>query len=228
MTITRTKEEVEQLATDYYKLAYFVANRWVKKGVIDINEGNSCAHIALMRCIRSESFDPDKSKFTTYLFQAVNNEVGMFLRKANKYNKDISLDAPVGFDKDGNELVLGELLSDDTFQQQQEHNELIDEAISIYNEAKPLLSVPQREAFELHLKGMLQRDIAKRMNISQSYVSRLMTKAIHKMLKVAKRRTLVDERRLTPKQIVAKENKERTFVMDESMKFVDKKSSCST
>ncbi|MBQ7348614.1 MAG: helix-turn-helix domain-containing protein, partial [Clostridia bacterium] len=116
------------------------------------------------------------------------NEILMLLRANKKYRNDISLSDPVGADKDGNELTLMDLLCD--------HDDVVFEKVDKEIEIEKFLKfiktvLTEREytvlCLRFGLKGganYAQREVAKFLNISRSYISRIEKKAIEK-LKIA-------------------------------------------
>ena len=107
----------------------------------------------------------------------------MYYRKANKYAKDISIDEPIGNDEEGKELTLGDIIehSESDFVEKIVHKESFIQLVNIilnYLEEKARLAILYR------MGEVSQADIAEKLNISQSYVSRIVTKATNKIRKV--------------------------------------------
>ena len=108
----------------------------------------------------------------------------MFLRKNNKIRYEISLDEPLNIDYDGNELLLGDIVGtdDDLVEQEMLHNQ----QKKLFYEALKGLSDREKEILILRygLKDndeLTQKDVAKLLGISQSYISRLEKKIIKKL-----------------------------------------------
>ena len=113
----------------------------------------------------------------------IENEILMYLRKANKSINDLSLDDTLVNDEEGNNLTLGEIIPDD--KKAYDEIELADEktyllqAISLLNEREKRIM-----CMRYGLNGydeMTQKEVADSMNISQSYISRLEKKILHKL-----------------------------------------------
>ncbi|MFD1038562.1 RNA polymerase sporulation sigma factor SigK [Virgibacillus byunsanensis] len=132
-----------------------------------------------------ESFSPDKgTKLATYAARCVENEILMHLRALKKVKKDVSLHDPIGQDKEGNEISLIDIL--------EAENENIIEYIQLNMEIaklKDYLSILDSREREVVIyryglnnrKEMTQREIAKKLNISRSYVSRIEKRALMKV-----------------------------------------------
>jgi len=172
---------IEEIVEKYYRVAYKIALKWTGNGVIDYEDALGLASVALMKCIYSKKYDPDKAEFTTYLGRAVDNEVRMFLRKENRHRKCLSYDtvSQLGessivyeFDVENPEEIFEEM-------------EMTTEAYEILQLAKKLMAPLEYASFMYYLTGVPQWVIAEEIDLSQSYVSRLITKAREK-LQVAK------------------------------------------
>ena len=153
---------------------------------IDQDDLLSIGTIGLIKGINS--FNVNKgSKLSTYVSRCIDNEVLMYLRWAKKLNSEVYLNEPIGKDKDDNVITLEEVLEND--------NKSIEDEIDtkmklrkMYDKIKEVLKDRERTIIELRfgLKGekpKTQKEIAKMMGISRSYVSRIETKAIDKLSK---------------------------------------------
>ena len=132
------------------------------------------------------SFNVEKgSKLSTYVSRCIDNEILMYLRSTKKLNAEVYLNEPIGKDKDDNVITLEEVLENDSKSIEEE----VDTKLKIkkmYNKIKEVLKSRERTIIELRfgLKGekpKTQKEIAKMMGISRSYVSRIETKAISKL-----------------------------------------------
>ncbi|WP_188206235.1 RNA polymerase sporulation sigma factor SigK [Alkalibacillus aidingensis] len=132
-----------------------------------------------------ESFSLDKgTKLATYVARCIDNEILMFLRSSKKSNKDVSLQDPIGHDKEGNEISLIDVLKSD----QPDLTEKIQTALEIEQIFKYIHLLDEREREVItkryglgNQKEFTQREIAKSLNISRSYVSRIEKRALMKM-----------------------------------------------
>lgn len=151
---------------------------------IDQDDLLSIGTIGLIKGVNS--FNVKKgSKLSTYVSRCIDNEVLMYLRSTKKLNSEVYLNEPIGKDKDDNVITLEEVLENDNKSIEEE----VDTKIKIkkmYNKIKEILKDREKTILELRfgLKGdkpKTQKEIAKMMGISRSYVSRIETKAIEKL-----------------------------------------------
>lgn len=151
---------------------------------IDQDDLLSIGTIGLIKGVNS--FKPEKgSKLSTYVSRCIDNEILMYLRSTKKLNAEVYLNEPIGKDKDDNVITLEEVLenSDKSIE------EVVDTKIKIkrmYNKIKEVLRDREKTIIELRFgltgeKPKTQKEIAKMMGISRSYVSRIETKAIEKL-----------------------------------------------
>ncbi len=151
---------------------------------IDQDDLLSIGTIGLIKGVNS--FKPEKgSKLSTYVSKCVDNEILMMLRSTKKLNTEVHLNEPIGKDKDDNVITLEEVLENDD----KCLDDVVDTKMKIrkmYNKIKEVLKDREKTIIELRfgLKGgkpKTQKEIAKMMGISRSYVSRIETKAIEKL-----------------------------------------------
>jgi RNA polymerase sporulation-specific sigma factor len=143
----------------------------------------SIGTIGLIKAI--ESYSQGKgTKLATYAARCIENEILMHLRSLKKTKKDVSLHDPIGQDKEGNEISLIDVLkseSEDILDTIQLNMELekIKKYIDILDEREKEVIISR---FGLDLqKEKTQREIAKELGISRSYVSRIEKRALMKM-----------------------------------------------
>lgn len=146
----------------------------------------SIGTIGLIKAVDTYSFDKNH-RLTTYAARCIENEILMHLRSIKKTMRDISLNDPIGIDKDGNEIALidvigienelditGDMLRRENLMKLQKYLSALDEK--------------EREILTLRygLQGCeekTQRQIAKERNISRSYVSRIEKRAFMKLMR---------------------------------------------
>ena len=143
----------------------------------------SIGTIGLVKAV--ESFTPNKkTRLATYAARCIENEILMYLRSQKKLQKDVSLFEPIGTDKEGQPLQIRDLLqldmppTDEQLEQKERYKQL-------YNFLKKL---DPRELEVITLRYGLfnesyytQKEIADRLNISRSYVSRIEKRALIKL-----------------------------------------------
>jgi RNA polymerase sporulation-specific sigma factor len=143
----------------------------------------SIGTIGLIKAIESYS-EGKGTKLATYAARCIENEILMHLRALKKTKKDVSLHDPIGQDKEGNEISLIDILkseSDDVIDTIQLSMELekVRKYICVLDEREKEVIV---DRFGLDLKEeKTQREIAKELGISRSYVSRIEKRALMKM-----------------------------------------------
>ena len=156
---------------------------------VDQDDLISIGSIGLIKGINS--FDSSTSfKLATYIARCIENEILMYLRSNKKRMADVYLNEPVGKDKDDNEVTLEEVLENNERNIEDE----VDIKLKIkklYDKMKKVLKEREKIIIELRfgLNGKVpktQKEIAKMLNISRSYVSRIETKAIGKLAKEIK------------------------------------------
>lgn len=153
---------------------------------IDQDDLLSIGTIGLIKGINS--FNAEKgSKLSTYVSRCIDNEILMYLRSTKKLNAEVYLNEPIGKDKDDNVITLEEVLENDD----KSIEDIIDKKFRInktLEKIQEVLRYREKTIIELRfgLKGgkpKTQKEIAKMMGISRSYVSRIETKAIEKLAK---------------------------------------------
>ena len=153
---------------------------------IDQDDLISIGSIGLIKGINS--YNPEKAiKLSTYISKCIDNEILMYLRSNKKTNSEVYLEDPIGKDKDDNTVRLGEVLENND-KPIEEEVDLKMKISKLYEKIKKVLKNRERTIIELRfgLNGRepkTQKEIAKDMGISRSYVSRIETKAIGKLAK---------------------------------------------
>lgn len=132
------------------------------------------------------SFDTDKkTKLATYVARCIENEILMSIRHDKKFQNQVSLNEPIGFDGDGNEVSLMDILQSDT----EDICEKIDRdnmVARLYRSIRSCLAGREQQIIRLRYglcgkKPLTQREVAKALGISRSYVSRIEKKALGKL-----------------------------------------------
>lgn len=156
---------------------------------VDQDDLISIGTIGLIKGINS--FKPEKNtRLSTYVARCVDNEILMFLRTNKKLGAEVYLNEPIGKDKDDNVVTLQEVLENN----ERNIEEEVDIKLKIkllYDKMKKILKEREKTILELRFglggkKPKTQKEIAKMMGISRSYVSRIETKAISKLAKEIK------------------------------------------
>ncbi len=166
------------------RLVVYIAKKFENTG-INIEDLISIGTIGLIKA--ANTFRADKNiKLATYASRCIENEILMYIRKTNGERRELSFDEPLNVDRDGNELLLSDILGSeaDTVSADIESAE----EKKIIAQAVRSLSPREREIIELRFglcgrRELTQKETAKALGISQSYISRLEKKIIERLKK---------------------------------------------
>ena len=160
----------------------------VKKFDQGSNDQDDLISIGTIGLIKGvDSYNKDKNiKLTTYVAKCIENEILMFYRSSKKYQNTVSLNDSIGYDKDGNKITLIDVLKDD--RKSLDDEVYLRENIALVSKYLAKLNKREKEIIVKRYglnnkKEMTQKDIAKELKISRSYVSRIEKRAISKILK---------------------------------------------
>jgi RNA polymerase sporulation-specific sigma factor len=170
-----------QLIERNLRLVVFIAKKFENTGV-GIEDLISIGTIGLIKSVNT--FRADRQiKLATYASRCIENEILMYLRKTSG-QKELSIDEPLHIDWDGNELLLSDVLSDE--------EDSVSRAIETEEDRRTIsialshLSPRERQIIEMRfgLRGgrdLTQKEVAAKLGISQSYISRLEKKIIARL-----------------------------------------------
>lgn len=189
-----TKDDREnartKLISHNLRLVAYLARKFENTGIC-VDDLISIGTIGLIKGINT--FNTDKNiKLATYASRCIENEILMYLRRNNKTKLEVSFDEPLNTDWDGNELLLSDILgTDEDVIYKDIENEV---EIKLLRKALERLNDREREIIELRYginqksgKEMTQKEVADRLGISQSYISRLEKKIIERLRREIKR-----------------------------------------
>ena len=164
------------------RLVVFLAKRY-ENTKVDLEDLVSIGSIGLIKGINT--FSKDKNiRLATYCSRCIDNEILMFLRKTKKSKTDISFEESLSFDADGNELHLEDILGTEKDIVTKPLDEELDKQL-LRNELEKLDSRDKEiMCLRYGLYGyseMTQKDVADKLKISQSYISRIEKKVINKL-----------------------------------------------
>jgi len=156
------------------RLVVFIARKFESSGV-GLEDLISIGTIGLIKAVNT--FDPEKkNKLATYASRCIENEVLMHLRHTARSRRDISLDEPLRRDWDGNELLLSDVLGTESDLVYRRMDDKVEKQLL----RAALDRLPGREKQIMQLRfglggaqEMTQKEVADRLGISQSYISRL-------------------------------------------------------
>ena len=168
------EETVRQILIERnLRLVVYIARRFENTG-INIEDLISIGSIGLIKSINT--YRTDKNiKLATYASRCIENEILMYLRKSSSQRNEVSLDEPLNTDWDGNELLLSDVLGTDADTVMRPIEADVDR--QLLGAAIEKLSDREREIIVLRFglngrREQTQKEVADRLGISQSYISR--------------------------------------------------------
>lgn len=164
------------------RLVVYIARRFENTGV-NLEDLISIGTIGLIKSI--DTYRQDRNiKLATYASRCIENEILMYIRKLSHRKGEVSLDEPINMDYDGNELLLSDILGTE------EDSILrpLEDEVDLQLLRQAVKALPPREKEIIHLrfgleghKELTQKEVAQKMGISQSYISRLEKRIMEKL-----------------------------------------------
>ncbi len=172
------------------RLVVFIARRFENTGV-NLEDLISIGTIGLIKAI--STYRRDKNiKLATYASRCIENEILMHIRKIANQKTEVSLDEPINMDYDGNELLLSDILGTDEDMILRPLEDDVD--LRLLRQA--VQELPQREREIVYMRfglegrqELTQKEVAQKMGISQSYISRLEKRIMLRLRKEILRQT---------------------------------------
>ena len=170
------------------RLVVYIAKKFENAGV-NVEDLISIGAIGLIKAVNT--FNLDKNiKLATYASRCIENEILMYLRRSSRTKSEVSFDEPLNIDWDGNELLLSDILGTDNDIVYNHIEEEVNRNLLIY--ALKKLSYREKQIMEMRFglisgREMTQKEVADKMGISQSYISRLEKKIIGRLRKEIKK-----------------------------------------
>ena len=184
-------EKAKQTLVEHnLRLVVYIARRFENTG-INIEDLISIGTIGLMKAIGTYRLEK-KIKLATYASRCIENEILMYIRKTANQKTEISLDEPINMDCEGNELLLSDILGTDEDTISRPLEEDVDK--KVLHQALETLPPREQEIIFLRygLEGrreLTQKEVARTMGISQSYISRLEKRILQRLRKEFLRQT---------------------------------------
>ena len=180
----------QRLVEHNLRLVVYIARRFENTGV-NLEDLISIGAIGLIKAIGTYRRDRN-IRLATYASRCIENEILMHIRKIAGQKTEVSLEEPINMDGEGNELLLSDILGTDedvVFRG-------LEEDVDLHCLRQALSRLPEREkeivAMRYGLEGrreLTQKEVAVRMGISQSYISRLEKRIMQRLRKELNRLT---------------------------------------
>ena len=189
--LNRGEESARQTLVEHnLRLVVYIARRFENSGT-NLEDLISIGTIGLMKAIGTYRSDRN-IKLATYASRCIENEILMYFRKIANQKTEISLDEPINLDGEGNELLLSDVLgtAEDEIQRPLE----ADAEVQVLRKALTELPDREREIVNMRFglegqKELTQKEVAQKLGISQSYISRLEKRILGKLRKEFLRQT---------------------------------------
>ncbi len=180
----------QQLVEHNLRLVVYIARRFENTG-INLEDLISIGTIGLIKAIGTYRLDK-KIKLATYASRCIENEILMYIRKTSNQKAEVSLDEPINMDCDGNELLLSDILGTEEDMILRPLEDDVD--LCVLRQALRELPEREREIILMRFglegrKELTQKEVAQKMGISQSYISRLEKRIMQRLKKEFLRQT---------------------------------------
>lgn len=203
------KEAKEVLVQRNMRLVAHISKKYNNSGE-ELDDLISIGTIGLIKAI--DTFNVDKGiRLATYASKCIENEILMNIRSNKKNKMQVSLQDPIGVDKEGNAISLIDILGTDV-DYIVDKVELKMKISKLYEKIEQILTERENEIIKLRY-GLTphgyktQREIAQKLNISRSYVSRIEKKALKKL----KRELNIDKNNINKKNKNDKDKTDKTY-----------------
>ena len=190
-TLEQGNENAKQRLVEHnLRLVVYIARRFENTG-INLEDLISIGTIGLIKAIGTYKLDK-KIKLATYASRCIENEILMHIRKTSNQKAEVSLDEPINMDCDGNELLLSDILGTEEDMILRPLEDDVD--LCVLRQALKELPEREREIVFMRFglegrKELTQKEVAQKMGISQSYISRLEKRIMQRLKKEFIRQT---------------------------------------
>lgn len=184
-------EGAKQLLIEHnLRLVVYIARRFENTGV-NLEDLISIGTIGLIKAVGT--YRRDKNiKLATYASRCIENEILMHIRKIAGQKAEVSLDEPINMDYDGNELLLSDILGTD----EDTVTGKLEDDVDLQLLRQALKELPEREREIVYMRfglegrrELTQKEVAQKLGISQSYISRLEKRIMQRLRKDLLRQT---------------------------------------
>ena len=189
--LERGEEDAKQQLVEHnLRLVVYIARRFESTG-INLEDLISIGTIGLIKAVGTYRLDR-KIRLATYASRCIENEILMYIRKTANQKTEVSLDEPINMDCDGNELLLSDILGTEEDMILRPLEDDVD--LTVLRQALSELPDREREIMLMRygLQGyqeQTQKEVARFMGISQSYISRLEKRILLRLRKEFLRQT---------------------------------------
>lgn len=180
----------QRLVEHNLRLVVYIARRFESTGIC-LEDLISIGTIGLIKAVGTYKVDK-KIKLATYASRCIENEILMHIRKTSNQKAEVSLDEPINMDCDGNELLLSDILGTEEDMILRPLEDDVDLTVLRCS----LRQLPEREQEIIFMryglegrKELTQKEVAQKMGISQSYISRLEKRIMQRLKKEFIRQT---------------------------------------
>ena len=180
----------QRLVEHNLRLVVYISRRFESTG-INLEDLISIGTIGLIKAIGTYKLDK-KIRLATYASRCIENEILMYIRKTANQKTEVSLDEPINMDGDGNELLLCDILGTEEDLILRPLEDDVD--LRVLRQALQELPGREREIVLMRYglegrKELTQKEVARKMGISQSYISRLEKRIMQRLKKEFIRQT---------------------------------------
>ena len=189
--LERGDEQAKQTLIEHnLRLVVYIARRFENSGT-NLEDLISIGTIGLIKAISTYRLEKN-IKLATYAARCIENEILMHIRKISSQKAEISLDEPINMDYEGNELLLSDIIGTDENIVTGRLEDDVD--IQLLRQALKELPDREREIVQMRYglegrKELTQKEVAQKMGISQSYISRLEKRIMLRLRKELLRQT---------------------------------------
>ena len=189
--LERGEEAAKQRLVEHnLRLVVYIARRFENTGV-NLEDLISIGTIGLIKGVNTYRSDK-KIRLATYASRCIENEILMHIRKISNQRTEVSLDEPINMDCDGNELLLSDILGTEEDMILRPLEDDVD--LCVLRQALKELPERERELILMRFglegrKEQTQKEVAQKMGISQSYISRLEKRIMQRLKKEFIRQT---------------------------------------
>ena len=182
LSIDGDEKAKSKLIEHNLRLVVFLAKKYENTGV-DLEDLVSIGSVGLIKGVNT--YKPGKNiKLATYASRCIDNEILMFLRKNKRRRGEVSFEDNLSFDSEGNELHLEDVLGTDSDivtkgLEEETNKKLLYEEIEKLGERDKKIMIMRYGLY--NSEEMTQKDVAKLLGISQSYISRIEKKVIRRL-----------------------------------------------